>query len=63
MILLSAGILLSVIKIFLTSYEKQIKTKIDETSKSISLNTQSFVQGIYSLGKQISKNETVLTMD
>lgn len=63
MILLSAGILLSVIKIFLTSYEKQIKTKIDETSKSISLNTQSFVQGIYSLGEQISKNETVLTMD
>ncbi len=63
MSILAGSILFTVVRNFSSSYEKQVLSKIQETSKSISANTESFITGIYNLAQTLSKDDLVKTMD
>jgi len=63
MLLLLSGVLFTVISNLSKSYDFQLRQKVEETAKFISLNTESFVSGIYNMGSAISFDDSVKTMD
>jgi len=63
MIILIFSVLTTVLSLFNSFYEKQIKSEIAEASDSIALNFQSFITGIYRTGEELCANNDIKSMD
>ena len=62
MILLSLGVLLTVLSIFKNVYENQIRFQTEEASRFISADIQTFMSGLYRLGEEMATDKGILTM-
>lgn len=60
---LALALVVSIIIIFASSYEKEIYAQNQDTSKLMAGEIQTFLDGAYSVTKELAVNPSILTMD